>query len=71
LTAAEDALLNLNTGRSARVIVDQNGERVEFSAINISGLRSYINTLTSQLIACGCPGFEDPATPSGPAMFIF
>lgn len=33
------------TGKSARVVVDQNGERVEFTSINAAQLRAYIETL--------------------------
>jgi hypothetical protein len=70
LADALAALHKINTGGSARVVVDQNGERVEFTAVNLNGLRSYINSLNAQLVACGCPGHSLP-TPSGPAMFIF
>jgi hypothetical protein len=35
----------LRTGRSARVVVDQNGERVEFTSANVAGLRAYIEEL--------------------------
>lgn len=36
---------DLRTGRSARVVVDQNGERVEFTSANVAGLRAYIDEL--------------------------
>lgn len=42
LTEAEEAYHEYRMGRSARVFVDQNGERVEYAANNINGLRSYI-----------------------------
>lgn len=45
LLEAEEALHSLNTGTSARVIVDQNGERVEFTAINRQALVNYIAEL--------------------------
>jgi hypothetical protein len=48
LTAAKDAYDKLMTGQSARVVVDQNGERVEFSAINASKLQAYIAQLQSE-----------------------
>jgi len=49
LDAAEAAYHDLMTGRSARVVVDQNGERVEFTAANASRLQAYINTLQAQI----------------------
>lgn len=45
LTAAEDALHKLVTGQLARVFVDQNGERVEFTSTNADALRRYIASL--------------------------
>ena len=67
LADAEDAYHNLNVGRSARVVVDQNGERVEFTAANRAGLYNYIMQLKSQLPAENGGGF----CPGGPATFIF
>jgi hypothetical protein len=49
LTAAEEAYHNLQIGCSARVVVDQNGERVEYSAANSAKLAAYINELKRQL----------------------
>lgn len=68
LADAKQALHNLNTGRMARVVVDQNGERVEFTAANRTGLLSYINQLQAELNACSP---TTPAEYSGPAGFIF
>jgi hypothetical protein len=45
LAQAEEALHNLITGRMARVVVDQNGERVEFTMTSVAQLRAYIETL--------------------------
>lgn len=45
LAQAEEALHNLVTGRMARVIVDQNGERVEFTMTSVSQLQAYIDSL--------------------------
>lgn len=39
----------LMTGASPRVVVDQNGERVEFTAANAARLQAYITQLTNQL----------------------
>jgi hypothetical protein len=49
LAQAEQAYHDYRTGVNARVFVDQNGERVEYSAINIAGLRSYIIELKTAL----------------------
>lgn len=49
LLAAECAYHDLMTGRSARVVVDQNGERVEFTAANAGRLQAYIDTLKAEL----------------------
>lgn len=45
LIQAKGAMHDLRTGRSARVVVDQNGERVEFTSANVAGLRAYIDEL--------------------------
>lgn len=39
----------LITGTKARVIVDQNGERVEFTATTASRLAQYIKSLEAQV----------------------
>ena len=64
LAEAEAAYHNLMTGSLARVVVDQNGERVEFTATNASRLYQYIQTLKSQI---------NPAVSyqGGPARFLF
>jgi len=48
-TAAETAYHNLVTGGAPRVVVDQNGERVEYSPANRAALKAYIQELTDQL----------------------
>lgn len=53
LAEAVKALHDLMTGRSARVVVDQNGERVEFTSINIGALRAYIDELKGSTVARG------------------
>ena len=45
LEQAESAYHDLNIGRLPRVIVDQNGERVEFTAARKADLYSYIQQL--------------------------
>lgn len=49
LSDAEAAYHRLQLGTSARVIVDQNGERVEFTATTAGRLSAYIQTLKRQL----------------------
>jgi hypothetical protein len=56
LVEAEDALHKLNIGTSARVFVDQNGERVEFTAANRQALRAYIFELKQALGRLGITG---------------
>jgi len=48
LQAAKDAYDALMTGTQARVVVDQNGERVEFVASNAQRLLAYINSLQAE-----------------------
>lgn len=49
LAEAEAAYHDLLLGRSVRVFVDQNGERIEYSGANKGALYSYIQTLKHQL----------------------
>lgn len=49
LDRAEKAYENLMTGKAVRVLVDQNGERVEFVAANAGKLASYIIELKTIL----------------------
>lgn len=53
LLEAELALHKLATGQTVTVVVDQNGERVEYSKASMSGLRTYIRDLESQIAAAG------------------
>ncbi|MNK37369.1 gpW [compost metagenome] len=62
LAEAESAYHSLTIGGQARVIVDQNGERVEFAPANAGRLMAYIQDLRRQL---GCGGT------SGPMMVLF
>lgn len=66
----DDALAayhNLQTGKSARVVVDGgDGSRVEYTAANRSELYSYIQSLKAQL-----PSATNPRYSNGPASFIF
>jgi len=49
LAAARTALHSLFIGTSARVVVDQNGERVEYTATNVTRLQAYIKYLENLL----------------------
>lgn len=49
LAEAENALHQLSMGTMARIYVDQNGERVEFTATNSMRLRAYILELKALL----------------------
>lgn len=49
LTQAETALHELTLGQQARVFVDQNGERVEFTVANRAALRAYVMELKAKL----------------------
>lgn len=49
LTQAEQAYHLLMTGKSPRVVVDQNGERVEFTVASSTKLLQYIQRLRNQI----------------------
>ncbi len=56
LAEAEAAYHRLMTGQAARVVVDQNGERVEFTSVSAASLRNYVAQLRAQLAPLiGCP----------------
>lgn len=65
LAQAEEAYHDLCTGQAIRVLVDQNGDRVEYTAATRQGLWAYILLLKSQL------NNAEPVSVSGPAGFIF
>lgn len=65
-TEAEEAYHNLMTGNMPRVVVDQNGERVEFTSTNAPRLLMYVNKLKAEIDA-----LSNPTTSRGPARFIF
>lgn len=55
LADAESKKHLLITGQMARVVVDQNGERVEFTAATLGRLEAYIHDLKRQLGTSGAP----------------
>lgn len=66
LDEARKAYHDLMTGRSARVVVDGNGERVEFTSVNRASLYAYIRELEAQL-----PAAPAPSVSYAPAHFTF
>lgn len=63
LEEAEKAYHDLLTGRALRVVVDRNGERVEFTAANRQMLKIYIDELRKEL------GLNNSS--NGPLQFLF
>lgn len=69
LDDAKSAYHNLMTGQAARVVVDQNGERVEFAVAQSGKLNMYISSLQLQLQSeCNCGTL---LTVRRPGTFIF
>lgn len=61
LTEAEEAHHQLATGKQVSVVVDQNGERVEYQRASRQQLAAYINELRRQIaVAEGVPTGTDP-----------
>lgn len=53
LATAQAAYHDIMTGKAPRVIVDQNGERIEYSPANASRLNAYILELKRQIGGVG------------------
>lgn len=66
LAEAQAAYHKLQTGQSARVVVDQNGERVEFTSVNRTSLYNYILELQGMI-----DNSLTTPTPRRPARFFF
>ncbi len=49
LAEAKAAYHSLMIGQSARVVVDQNGERIEYTAANAARLQAYIAQLEAKI----------------------
>lgn len=69
--SARQEYRRLVTGKAVRVVVDQNGERVEFTAANASRLLSYIQTLIAEMRKMGCPCVAQTAPTARAFKFIF
>lgn len=67
LQEARTAYHNLVIGRAPSVIVDQNGERVEFNRANQAKLAQYIQQMEIALNGCA----QGAPSNIGPANFIF
>jgi len=63
LDAANAAYNQLLTGASPRVVVDQNGERIEYNAANADRLRDYIERLTAMIANGGVVSSRRPYIP--------
>jgi len=63
LQQAKDAYHQLMLGRNAIVVVDQNGERIEYQRANSAKLLQYIRMLEDQLAA-----ENGGARPGGPGL---
>lgn len=70
LLDARRAYHNLVTGTMPRVVIDQNGERVDYALANKQGLYAYIQQLEAQL-AVACGGTPVPLAQFHPAGFTF
>ncbi|HGE7051792.1 TPA: gpW family head-tail joining protein [Serratia marcescens] len=70
LEEAQKAYHDLMIGGSVRVVVDQNSERVEYTAANRQNLWAYIVRLQNALKSDNpCEAFM--GLPSGPVGFLF
>lgn len=68
ITEAESAYHRLMSGKAMRVVVDQNGERMEFTSVSAAQLYGYIVRLKAELAALtGGP----PPVVSRPLGFVF
>lgn len=67
IAEARSSYHSLMTGTMARVVVDQDGQRVEFTATNAARLYQYIGQLEALLPVDA--GFCRPNV--GPASFVF
>jgi hypothetical protein len=66
LAEAQTAYHSLMIGVSARVVVDQNGERVEYTAANAIRLQAYISKLENEIA-----DEAGASRPRGPARVTF
>lgn len=53
LQEAKDAYFRIATGQNVVILIDQNGERVEYQKANLSVLADLIRKMEIELAACG------------------
>lgn len=71
LRDARKAYNQLMTGGAVRVVVDQNGERVEFTAASAMNLNTYMQQILSQMRTQGCVCAAPGSQPQKAFKFIF
>nr|DAP77654.1 MAG TPA: Head to tail joining protein [Caudoviricetes sp.] len=52
LRDAKDAYYRILTGQNVIIVIDQNGERIEYQKANITALAEYIRKLELELASC-------------------
>lgn len=60
LAEARQAYHEIMTGQAVSRFVDQNGESVSYSKVNIGGLAAYIAALERELANPGVPAYRGP-----------
>lgn len=53
LKDAKDAYFRIASGQNVTVVIDQNGERIEYQKVNLSVLADLIRRMEMELRACG------------------
>jgi hypothetical protein len=53
LKDAKDAYFRIASGQNVTVVIDQNGERIEYQKANLSVLADLIRRMEMELRACG------------------
>lgn len=53
LKDAKDAYFRIASGQNVAVVIDQNGERIEYQKANLSVLADLIRRMEMELRACG------------------
>lgn len=53
LREAKEAEFRISTGQNVVIVIDQNGERLEYQKANLSALQNLIRKMEIELRACG------------------
>lgn len=56
LREAEQAYFQISMGKNVIIVIDQNGERVEYQKANLSQLADLIRKMKLELTSCGLLG---------------